>query len=290
MTAAHPNPMADRLRARLAGEGLLVMPCCHDALSARMIERAGFDLAFLSGFGASAARIGAPDLGLMSYAEVLDQARNAMGAVTIPMIADADTGYGNPMNVERTVEGFARAGAAAVMIEDQEAPKRCGHTADKRVVERAEAAARIRAAMTARARADILILARTDARRAHGLDEAIARGRLFAELGADIVFVEEPFSEAEMARIAQEIPAPSMANLLEGGQTPMLPQDRLGALGFRIAAYPFATLGAAMRAMAEALAALRAGEDHRTSLMGFEEIRDVLGFDAYHAAARRYED
>jgi 2-methylisocitrate lyase-like PEP mutase family enzyme len=161
---------ADKLRALLAQDKLNVMPCCFDALSAKLIEQAGFDLTFMSGFATSASRIGQPDLGLMSYAEVLDQARNITDAIQIPLIADGDTGYGNAMNVRRTVTGFAKAGAAAVMIEDQLAPKRCGHTPGKAVVSRAEAFDRIRAAQDAKdAGADILILARTDARHDHGL-------------------------------------------------------------------------------------------------------------------------
>ena len=147
MTEPRPNPMADRLRALLAGDALIMMPCCFDALSAKLIQQAGFDLTFLSGFAASASRIGAPDVGLMSYGEVRDQARNVLEGIDIPMMVDGDTGYGNPMNVERTVEGLARAGCAGVMIEDQVAPKRCGHTAGKAVVDREEAYDRIRAAV-----------------------------------------------------------------------------------------------------------------------------------------------
>ena len=181
---------SEELRTRLTEGGLNVMPCCFDALSAKLIEQAGFGLTFMSGFAASASRIGAPDLGLMSYGEVVDHARNICDAVTIPVLGDGDTGYGNAMNVRRTVEGFAKAGCAAVMIEDQLAPKRCGHTPGKAVVGRDEAFDRIKAAVDARAERDILILARTDARHEHGLAEAIDRAAKFAELGADILFVE----------------------------------------------------------------------------------------------------
>ncbi|HAI32745.1 MAG TPA: carboxyvinyl-carboxyphosphonate phosphorylmutase, partial [Thalassospira sp.] len=176
---------ADALRALLATGDLITMPCCFDALSAKLIEQEGFGLTFMSGFATSAARIGEPDLGLMSYGEVLDQARNITDAVSIPVIGDGDTGYGNAMNVRRTVTGFAKAGCAAVMIEDQLAPKRCGHTKGKEVVGRDEAFDRIKAAVDAReAGADILILARTDARHQHGLSEAIDRAAKFKELGA----------------------------------------------------------------------------------------------------------
>lgn len=283
-----PNPQADRLRALLGRDGLVTMPCCYDGLSAKLIEQAGFELTFLSGFAAAAARIGAPDTGLMSFGEVLDQARAAMEPISIPMMVDGDTGHGNAMNVERTVEQFARAGCAGVMIEDQVAPKRCGHTEGKAVVDREEAFDRVRAAVAARGRRDIVIKARTDARRGHGLGEAIARAQRFAELGAEMIFVEEPLSRDEMAAICAEVPGAQVANMLEGGQTPILPPAELAALGFKVAAYPIAALSAAMRAVVETLARLRAGEDHTAGLMPFPEMRARIGFDAYHAAARRY--
>ncbi|MCL5777407.1 isocitrate lyase/PEP mutase family protein [Limibaculum sp. FT325] len=280
---------ANRLRALLAEERLLTMPCCFDALSAKLIQQAGFDLTFMSGFAASASRIGAPDLGLMSYAEVLDQARNIAGAITIPLIADGDTGYGNAMNVRRTVTGMARAGAAAVMIEDQLAPKRCGHTPGKDVVGREEAFDRIRAAVDAREEgADILILARTDARHTLGLSEAIARAARFAELGADILFVEAPKTEAEMRTICAELPLPNMANIVEGGETPDLPPARLEEIGYRIAAYPLSLMAAAMKAMVETLDCLSRGVPRDHHLMDFAELRRRIGFDAYYEASERY--
>ena len=282
------NPQADRLRALLAGGGLVMMPCCYDGLSAKLIEQAGFDLTFLSGFAASAARIGAPDMGLMSFGEVLDQARAAMEPLAIPMMVDGDTGHGNAMNVERTVLEFARVGCAGVMIEDQVAPKRCGHTEGKAVVDREEAFDRIRAAVAARGRRDIVLKARTDARRTHGLAEAILRAQRFAELGAEMIFVEEPLSREEMATILAEVPGAHVANMLEGGQTPILPPAELAAMGFKVAAYPIAALSAAMRAVTETLARLKAGEDHTAGLMPFPEMRARIGFDAYHAAARGY--
>ncbi len=279
---------ADRLRTLLREPGLHVMPCAFDALSAKLIEQAGFELTFMSGFGASASRIGAPDLGLMSYGEVVDQARNIAAAVRIPVIGDGDTGYGNAMNVRRTVEGFARAGCAAVMIEDQLAPKRCGHTPGKAVVSRDEAADRIRAAVDARDEgADILILARTDARHEHGLGEAIARAQLFAEIGADILFVEAPRSEAEMREICAATDRPNMANIVEGGETPDLPPEVLEEIGYRIAAYPLTLLSAAMRAMVDVLEAMREGRP-REGLMDFAELRRRIGFDDYYRLSERY--
>ncbi|TCO70269.1 isocitrate lyase/PEP mutase family protein [Rhodovulum euryhalinum] len=279
----------DTLRALLAQPGLITMPCCFDPLSAKLIEQAGFPLTFMSGFAASAARLGLPDTGLMSYAEVVDQGRNICNAVSIPVIGDGDTGYGNAINVKRTVQGFARAGFAAVMIEDQVSPKRCGHVAGKAVVDREEAYARIRAAADARAEgADILILARTDARHEHGLDEAIARAARFAELGADILFVEAPRDAAEMARVPAELGKPCMANIVEGGLTPALPPAELEAMGYRIAAYPLTLLAAAMKAMVDTLAAFRTDTPDEDRLMGFAELKRRIGFDAYFDEEARY--
>lgn len=281
---------ADKLRLLLAQDKLNVMPCCFDALSAKLIEQAGFGLTFMSGFATSASRIGQPDLGLMSYAEVLDQARNITDAIEIPLIADGDTGYGNAMNVRRTVTGFAKAGAAAVMIEDQLAPKRCGHTPGKAVVSSDEAFDRIRAAQDAKdAGADILILARTDARHDHGLTEAIDRAAKFKELGADILFVEAPKTVEEMQTICRELPGPKMANIVEGGETPELSHKELEDIGFSIAAYPLTLMASAMQAMMGTLAKLKSDEDRTPDLMNFSELRDRIGFNDYYEASAHYE-
>jgi 2-methylisocitrate lyase-like PEP mutase family enzyme len=282
-----PSP-ADRLRALLAQPGLHVMPCCNDALSARLIEAAGFPLTFMSGFAVSAARLGLPDVGLISYGEMLDQGRNICDAVSIPVIGDADTGYGNAVNAKRTVRGYARAGFACVMIEDQLAPKRCGHTRGKQVVERDEALARVRAAVDARDEgADVLIMARTDARATHDLDEAIARCRAFAQLGADITFLEAPRSEDEMRRYCDAVPGVRMANLVEDGDTPLLAADSLEAIGYQIAARPLSLLSASIAAMQDALVALREGREP-AGLGSFERLREVVGFPDYEAEQARY--
>lgn len=281
---------AETLRALLAQDTLHVMPCCYDALSAKLIEQAGFDLTFMSGFAASASRIGQPDLGLMSYGEVLDQARNITDAVRIPLLADGDTGYGNAMNVRRTVAGMAKAGAGAVMIEDQVAPKRCGHTPGKAVVSREEAFDRIRAAQDAKeAGADILILARTDARHDHGLGEAIARAAKFRELGADILFVEAPKTVDEMAEICRELPGPKMANIVEGGETPDLSHKELRDIGYAIAAYPLTLMASAMQAMVATLEKLKTDQDRTPDLMGFADLRDRIGFNDYYRLSAQYE-
>lgn len=281
-----------KLRALLTEDRCHVMPCCFDALSAKLIAQEGYPLTFMSGFAASASRIGAPDLGLMSYGEVVDQARNIADAIDIPLIGDGDTGYGNAMNVRRTVAGFARAGCAAVMIEDQLAPKRCGHTPGKAVVGRDEAFDRIRAAVDARAESqaagrDILILARTDARHEFGLSEAIARAERFAELGADILFVEAPQSEQEMREICAALPGPKMANIVEGGATPDLSNAALREIGYSIAAYPLSLMAAAMEAMVATLRAMR--RDERPGLMDFVELRRRIGFDAYYETSESYD-
>jgi 2-methylisocitrate lyase-like PEP mutase family enzyme len=264
------------------------MPCCFDALSARLVERAGFPLSFMSGFAVAAARLALPDTGLISYAEMLDQGRSICEAVSIPIIGDGDTGYGNPANVRRTVFGYARAGFAGIMIEDQVAPKRCGHTRGKEVVGRDEALARLGAALDARDEgAGICVVARTDARATLGLDEAIWRMRAFAELGADVIFLEAPRSEAEMARFCTEVPGVRMANMLEEGDTPILPPERLAALGYRIAAYPLTLLNSAVYAMQSALSDLRAGRTPQRRV-DFATIRDLVGFADYDRTLGRY--
>lgn len=279
---------AAALRALLARPGLLVTPSCFDALSARMIERAGFPLAFMSGFAVSAAKLAMPDTGLISYAEMVDQGRDICSAVSIPVIGDADTGYGNALNVRRTVQGYARAGFACAMIEDQLAPKRCGHTKGKLVVDRAEALSRIRAAVDAREDgADILIMARTDANATHGFDEAMRRIQAFAEAGADILFLEAPKTEDEMRAFCAGAGGPCMANMVEQGETPVLPPAALEALGFKIAAYPLTLLNAAMAAMAGALRALAEGRTPE-GMLSFAELRDIVGFNDYYAAEERY--
>ncbi|HPF57389.1 MAG TPA: isocitrate lyase/PEP mutase family protein [Candidatus Competibacteraceae bacterium] len=281
-----PTP-ADQLRALLAQPGLLLMPGCHDALSAKLIEQAGFPLAFMSGFAVSAARLGLPDTGLISYGEMVDQGRSLCNAVSIPVIGDGDTGFGNPLNVKRTVQGYARAGFACVMIEDQVMPKRCGHTQGKAVVPREEALMRLQAAVDTRNEgSDILIMARTDARATHDLDEAIARCRAFAKIGADITFLEAPESEAEMRRYCSEVPGPKMANLIEFGKTPVLPSGQLQAIGYQIAVYPLTLLNVSIKAMRAALAQMQEGQS--PEVLDFEALKTAVGFPEYYVGETRY--
>lgn len=281
---------ADKLRALLAKPEMIVMAACYDALSARLVERAGMAATFMSGFGVAATRLGLPDTGLISYGEMVDQGRSICDAVDIPVLGDGDTGFGNPLNIRRTVKGYHQAGFACIMIEDQRSPKRCGHTAGKTVVERDEALLRIRAAVDARNQgADILIMARTDARATHGLDEALARCNAFVELGADITFLEAPRSEEEMRIYCREVPGPKMANLVEHGKTPILPHTRLERMGFKIAVHALTLLNVSIRAMQQALARL-VNRQTVPDLIDFRQLQTLVGFDAYDEALGRYGD
>jgi len=285
-----------RLRDLLAGARILKGPCCHDGLSARLIEKSGFDFAFMSGFCTSASRLGAPDAGLLSYYEMVDQGRYVNEATTaLPIIGDGDTGYGNAMNVKRTVRGYASAGFAGILIEDQVWPKSCGHVGGKQVVGREEAVARIRAAVDAREEgSDIVIVARTDARQAVSLEEAFSRAEAFAEAGADVLFIDALESAEEMSMFCGLQGAltgkPKMANMLEGGgKTPILPPEELEAMGFKLVAYPMSLLAVSVQAMELALEGLRNGRIPSDSAMpSFTELQAVVGFPGYFQEAGRY--
>src|SRR5215469_11351867 len=251
---------AQKLREVLVDPALEVMPGCFDALSAKLVADAGFKVTFMSGFAVSAARLGLPDTGLISFAEMLDTLHNCCSAARdVPLIGDGDTGYGNALNVQRTVIEYARAGAAAVMIEDQVNPKKCGHTRGKQVITRDEARMKIRAAVDAKRDVDILILARTDARAIHGFDEALARCRDFEAEGADIFFLEAPENEAEMKAFCAAMTKPCMANMVPGGKTPILPAGELQQIGYKLAVYPVMLLSASIAAMQSVLTALQPG-------------------------------
>jgi 2-methylisocitrate lyase-like PEP mutase family enzyme len=283
---------AQRLRDILAAPNVEVMPGCYDALSAKLVADAGFRVTFMSGFAVSAARLGLPDTGLISFAEMLDSARNCAGAVgKVPLIADGDTGYGNALNVQRTVVEYARAGAAAVMIEDQVSPKKCGHTRGKQVISRDEARMKIRAAVDAKTDADILILARTDARAVHGFDEALNRCRDFEAEGADIVFLEAPESEEEMDRFCEAMTKPCMANMVSGGKTPILSPQRLQAVGYKLALYPVLLMTSAIAAMQSTLAALQQPDADKNlpPSISFLELQKIVGFPDYWEREIRYK-
>ncbi|CBJ25471.1 carboxyvinyl-carboxyphosphonate phosphorylmutase [Ectocarpus siliculosus] len=290
MSSAKTSSAADKLRDLLSRPEILTMPCCYDGLTARLVEDAGFPLTFMTGFGVSGAH-GLPDTQLLSYAEMLASATNICATLRdIPCIGDGDTGYGNSVNVKRTVKGYAQVGMAGIMIEDQVAPKRCGHTKGKTVVGREEAYSRVRAACDARDEgADILIMARTDARAGLGLEEALERCKEFRKIGADITFLEAPQSEEEMRRYCQEVDGPKLANMLEFGKTPILPPVELEKMGYAIAAYPLSLLSASIKAMNSTLERLKAGEPLDDLLEGFEEVQRVVGFRDYDSTAEKYK-
>jgi len=280
-----------KLRELLARDQLLLAPGAFDGLSARLVEQAGFAAVYLSG-GAVARSTALPDLGLMTMSEVIERARQVTSAVKIPVIADADTGYGNALSVVRTVREFERAGVAAIHIEDQVTPKRCGHLDGKEVIPQEEMEDKIRAALEARSDPDFIVIARTDARAVHGLNDAIARARAFMQLGADAAFVEAAESEAELETIARELKdAPLIVNMTRGGKTPLLPASRLEAMGYRVAIYPSDTQRAAMKAMQETLAALK--RDGSTDAMddkmvSFKERDRIAGLEEWEKIEKDY--
>ena len=279
----------DTLRQLLTEPGIIPMPGVFDAISVRLAERAGFKAAFMSGFMVSASRIGMPDTGLISYAEMADQGRNICDAVSIPVIGDGDTGFGNAVNVKRTVNGYAQAGFGCVMIEDQLAPKRCGHIQGKQVVSRAEANQRLQAAVDAREEgADILIMARTDANATDGLDEAITRCKDFRRIGVDITFLEAPRDVNEMKRYCDEVEGPKMANMVEQGKTPFLAPAELDAIGYKIGIWPAAMMLAAINGMQAELNRLAGGEAREDGKANFSELQDIVGFPAYYDTENKY--
>jgi 2-methylisocitrate lyase-like PEP mutase family enzyme len=270
---------------------LLVAPGCFDGLSARLVEEAGFEAAYLSG-GAVARSMGIPDIGLVTMSEVIDRAAQVVAAVKIPIIADADTGYGNAVNLVRSVREFERTGVAAIHIEDQITPKRCGHLDGKEVIPLAEMEKKLQAALASRSDPDFSIIARTDARGVHGFDDAINRGRAFAKLGVDAVFVEAPQSEAELEEIPRALAnVPLLVNVFKGGKTPMLPVERLQQMGYRIAIYPSETQRAAIHAMRQALGLLKregTTEKMDDALTTFKERDKVVGLDEWQQLEKQY--
>ncbi|MFT5202248.1 MAG: 2-methylisocitrate lyase-like PEP mutase family enzyme [Candidatus Aldehydirespiratoraceae bacterium] len=281
---------AARLRQRLSEPGVLAAPGCYDALSVRIVEEAGFECAFLGGFSVAAGRLGLPDVGLMSYGEMVAQTADVAAATSLPLIADADTGYGNGVNAQRSLLGYARAGAACVMIEDQAWPKRCGHTSGKEVVPRAEAIARVRAAAAVRDEhgLDILLMARTDAVATDGFDEALTRAVAFAEAGADITFLEAPESEEQMARYCTEVPGAKTANLVEDGRTPWLTEATLTDLGYSVVLYPVTMLLHSINAMQQAAQGLRSGTSDSAARVTFDDARALVGWPEYEERSTLY--
>jgi carboxyvinyl-carboxyphosphonate phosphorylmutase len=280
-----------RLRELLAAPEPLVAPGAYDALSARLVEQAGFDVVYMTGFGTTASLIGRPDVGLLTGAEMVDNARRIAAAVDVPVIADADTGYGNAINVVRTVQLYEQAGVAGIQLEDQVMPKKCGHMSGKVLIGADEMVGKLRAAVEARRDPDLVLIARTDAVATHGIDEAITRARAFAEAGADVLFVEAPTSEADIERVATELRgvAPLVFNWAEGGRTPPLSLERMAELGFSLVIYPIGTLLAATAGIRSLLASLKAdGVPSLAGLPAFGEFTDLIGLPEVQQLEQRF--
>jgi methylisocitrate lyase len=282
---------ASLLRSRLQGGSPVMMPGVFDALSARLAARAGHEVIFVSGYGMSATQLGEPDFGLLTQTEVVTAATRICAAVDVPVVVDVDTGYGNAVNVMRTVRDVLRAGAAGIFLEDQVWPKRCGHMRGKRVIPVDEQVGKIRAAVEARGDDGLVIVARTDARQAVGLDDALARALAYRDAGADALFVEAPQSLDELREIGRRLPPPLVANMVEQGATPDLTAEELAALGFQLIVYPVAGLFAATHAMQTLYARLRS-DGHtravRDRLVGFPEFNALIGLDEKYALDERF--
>jgi 2,3-dimethylmalate lyase len=279
------------LKKYILDSEILVMPGAHDALSARIIEKAGFKALFIGGYPATAALMGKPDISFLTLPEMVDHLARLTDTVNIPILVDGDTGHGGVLNVARTVREFERAGAAGLFIEDQVFPKRCGHMEGKQVIGREDMVAKIKAALDARRDPDLVIMARTDALAVLGVDEAIERGNLYREAGADVIFVEAPRSIEEMRRINQEVEAPTLANNVEGGKTPFLPAKELEAIGYNLVIYPASATYAAAKAMTGLMEELKstgttAGFGDR--MWQFSEFNKFIGLEELRQLEQRY--
>jgi len=281
-----------RFRALLAKPGCIVAPGVADALAARLVALEGFDAVYMTGFGTSLTRLGAPDVGLLTATEMVDNAARIVDASGLPVIADADTGYGNPINMRRTIRDYERAGVAGVHIEDQVWPKRCGHLAGKRVIPTEEMAAKIRAACDARNDADFMIIARCDAIAVEGMEAALERGERYREAGADMLFIEAPVGREQVAHVAQHFAGvPLLYNMAASGKTPDLAADELGQLGFKLAIFPNWVILAAIPAMQSVLRELKAKggvADIRGRVATFKEFTEIAGLPEIQVLEERY--
>jgi carboxyvinyl-carboxyphosphonate phosphorylmutase len=280
-----------KLRQLFSQPGAFIMPGAPNALTARIIQEAGFKVLLFTGAGFANTELAVPDLGLTTMSEVVQQVGRITEAVEIPVVADADTGYGNPLNVWRTVRELERAGAAGIIIEDQTWPKRCGHFEGKQVIDREEMIAKVKAAVDARRDLDTVIIARTDARAVFGIQEAIERARAYAEAGADATFVEAPRTVEELELIPKSIPVPQMANMVEGGKTPVLPLNRLEVMGYKLIAYANAALRGAIKGMQIVLSGLaRDGTTEKVLdyMVTWEERQRLVRLEEYKVLETRY--
>jgi methylisocitrate lyase len=283
---------AQKIRDALQQKGVLVMPGVYDCLSAKIASRAGFEVIFITGYSVSATFLGEPDFGLLTQTELLAASQRICSVTPLPVIVDADTGYGNAVNVIRTVRELIRGGAAGMFLEDQIWPKRCGHMKGKQVVPLEEYLKKLRAAVDARGKDDFFIVARTDARQALGLEEAIRRGRAFKEAGADAVFIEAPNTKEEMREIGRSVPGPLVANMIERGVTPLMGPEELKELGFQLIVWPLGPLYASARALENVYSTLRrAGTTHEIMdrLISFEDFHDIIGLKEKYALDEKYK-
>ena len=279
------------LKQRLALPQPLLVPACYDMVSAKVVERCGFEAVYLSGYGHSASHLGLPDAGLISFSEMLERLHHLVRSVNIPVLADADTGFGGVVNVRRTVEEYEAAGAQAIQLEDQLIPKKCGHTIGKQLVEASEMVSKLEAAVASRQSDRFLIIARTDAIAVTGFDDAIRRGQLYQQAGADIIFIEAPTTVDQIERIGAAFHKPLMINLVERGRTPLLPLEQLQTLGYKVLAYALTTLMASVRAMERALSKLKdqvPPEEYLDDLASFEELDQLLGFPEWRQWENRF--
>ena len=282
---------AQRIREFLSVKGSLVMPGVYDALSAKIAARAGFEVIFITGYSLSATLLGEPDFGLLTQTEMLSATRRICSVVETPIIVDADTGYGNALNVIRTVKELIRAGAAGMFLEDQVWPKRCGHMKGKQVIPLQEQLKKLQAASSARAGSDLYIVARTDARQALGLKEAIARGIAFKEAGADAVFIEAPESKEEMREIARNVPGPLVANMIERGVTPLMRPEELKEIGFELIVWPLGPLYASAQALQGVYTVLRqkgTTAGMLDQLISFDEFHKIVGLEEKYKLDAQY--
>lgn len=288
--------MTDRraaLRALVSKKQGLVVPGAYDGVSARLVQDAGFPAVYMTGYGTAASRLGLPDLGFAGLGEMVDHARNLAAILDVPLIADADTGYGNALNVRRTVQMYEAAGVAALHIEDQVTPKRCGHLSGHQIVSRSEFVGKIRAAVEARTDPGMMIIARTDAISAVDLDEALWRGEAAAKAGADVLFIEAPRTEAQVEQVARAFQTPLLYNYASGGRSPLLPFPRLRELGFAIILLPVDTLLVAVQAIRAFLGEVKRRDDVRSlaeRYMAFGDFNELIGVTAQLALAERYRD
>lgn len=271
------------LKQLLESDEITVAPGAHDALTARVIENTGFPAVYMTGYGQAASHLGRPDIGLMSMTEMVARARNIAEVVNVPVIADADTGFGNVINVIRTVREYEAANVAAIQIEDQVLPKRCGHMTGREVVPVEEMAGKIKAAVATRTDPDFLIVARTDARTVYGIDAAIDRAKAYEDAGADVIFVESPESVEEMHKINEAVSKPTLANMVEGGRTPMLPNEKLKEIGYSLVIYPTASIFVAAKSMLSLMNHLKnygSTSGLMDQMISFQEFNDLVGLDA----------